>query len=76
LLLAVPGYALWLRRDRDPALLCLALGALVFLVFIRYRLWAMSNVGNRFLMPLVALSSPAVACTLEWVLERRRRVAR
>jgi hypothetical protein len=72
LLLAVPGYALWLRRQRDQALLCLAVGGLIFLVFSRYRLWAMSNVGNRFLMPLVALSAPAVACTLEWMLERFR----
>ena len=72
LLLAIPGYALWIRGRRDAAVLCLLVGGVLFLAFSRYGLWATSSVGNRFLIPLVALSAPAVACTLEWTLERFR----
>ena len=76
LLMAVPGYGLWLRKQRNHALLCLSLGGLLFLVFSRYIWWATSNVGNRFLMPLVALSAPAVACAVEWLIERSRGLRR
>jgi hypothetical protein len=73
LLLAVPGYGLWGRRQPDRAFLCLAIGILFLLFFSRYRLWTMSSAGNRFLMPLVALSAPAVGATIAWLVERRRR---
>lgn len=73
LLLAVPGYVLWFGRDGDKALLCLGVGEFLFLIFSRYRWWPTSHVGNRFLMPLVALSTPAIAFTAEWMLDRMRR---
>lgn len=72
LLVALPGFLLWLRRARDEALLCLVIGEFLFLLFSRYRWWPTSHVGNRFLIPLVALSAPAVACAVEWVITRAR----
>lgn len=73
LLLALPGYLIWLRARRDEAALCLTVSLVLFLVFSRYRLWPTSQVGNRFLMPLVALSAPALACALQWTYDRARR---
>ncbi len=72
LLIALPGFGLWLRRGRDQALLCFVIGEFLFLLFSRYRWWPTSHQGNRFLMPLVALSAPAVACAVEWALLRLR----
>ncbi len=70
LLLALPGYVVWFGRRRDQAILCLAMGEFVFLLFSRYRWWPTSHHGNRFLMPLLALSTPAVACAIDWALLR------
>ena len=71
--LALPGYLLWLRVRKDQAALCIAVSLVLFVVFSRYRLWPTSQVGNRFLMPLVGLSAPALACALEWIFDRARK---
>lgn len=68
LVAAVPGLFIWLRRRPDHALLCLAIGEFLFLLFSRYRWWRTSHEGNRFLMPTVALAAPAVACLIDWLL--------
>ena len=73
LLVAIPGYVAWFKRRPADALLCLAIGEFLFLIFSRYRFWPASHVGNRFLMPLVALSAPAVACSLEFLWHRLTR---
>ena len=70
LLAAIPGFFVWFRRRPDQALLCIAIGEFIFLLFSRYRWWRTSHEGNRFLMPTVALAAPAVACLLDWILER------
>jgi hypothetical protein len=70
LLLAVPGYYLWFRRSREKALLCFGLSEFLFLLFSRYLYWPTSHIGNRFLMPAVALSAPAVACVADLLIER------
>lgn len=72
LLLALPGFIVWFRRRPDQAILCLGVAEFIFLLFSRYRWWPTSHVGNRFLMPLLALSAPAVACCVESVLSRLR----
>jgi len=66
LFLAIPGFFLWFRKRRDEALLCFAVGEFLFLLFSRYLYWPTSHVGNRFLIPAVALSAPAVSCFLAW----------
>jgi hypothetical protein len=70
--LALPGFVLFFRRSPREALLCLAIGEFLLLFFATYRFWATSHYGNRFLMPLVALSAPAVARALEWMGVRLR----
>ena len=72
LLLALPGFIVWFRRRPDQAILCLGVAEFIFLLFSRYRWWPTSHAGNRFLMPLLALSAPAVACSVESVLSRLR----
>jgi hypothetical protein len=64
---AIPGYLIWLWRRPGHALLCLGLAEFVFLLFSRYLWWHTSHEGNRFLMPTVALSAPAVACFIDWL---------
>ena len=75
LLATLPGFVLWLRRARDEALLCFIVGEFLFLLFSRYRWWPTSHEGNRFLIPLVALSAPAIACAAGWVIDRFARRA-
>jgi hypothetical protein len=70
LLAALPGFFIWLRKRPDQAILCLSLGEFVLLLFSRYRWWHTSHEGNRFLMPTVALASPAVTCLIDWTLKR------
>lgn len=72
LFLAIPGWLIWLRRRPDQAILCLVLAEFVFLIFSRYRWWPTSHLGNRFLMPVLALSAPATACLADWLMERFR----
>ena len=72
LLVALPGYVLWFRRSKSQALLCFGIGEFLFLLFSRYRWWGTSHVGNRFLIPLIVLSAPAVACSVEWAIDRLR----
>lgn len=73
LLLAAPGFVPWLNRRRDQALLCFVLAEFLFLLFSSYRWWPTSHEGNRFLMPVLAFSAPALACSVQWILERARR---
>ncbi len=70
LLVCMLGVPLWFRRRPDLLLLCLGVGEFIFLFFATYRLWPTSHVGNRFLMPVVALSAPGLACVADWVLAR------
>ena len=70
LFIAIPGWVVWFRRRPDQALLCFAVGEFLFLLFSRYDYWETSHVGNRFLIPLVALSAPAIACAVEFVIRR------
>ncbi|HZE88698.1 MAG TPA: glycosyltransferase 87 family protein [Verrucomicrobiae bacterium] len=69
-LLAIPGLVLWFRRRRDQALLAFGLGEFLFLLFSRYLYWPTSHLGNRFLIPLVALAAPAVACLADAMISR------
>jgi len=66
LLAAIPGFVIWFRRSPDKALLCFVIGEFLFLLFSRYRWWPTSHQGNRFLMPVLSLSAPAVAASVEW----------
>jgi 4-amino-4-deoxy-L-arabinose transferase-like glycosyltransferase len=75
LLLAVPGFVLLFRRHPREAALTLAIGEFVLLFFGTYRHWAASHYGNRFLMPLVAVTSPSVALALQWIEDRLREAA-
>jgi hypothetical protein len=65
LLAAIPGFFVWFGRKPEQAVLCLAIGEFLLLLFSRYRWWATSHEGNRFLMPTVALAAPAVACLID-----------
>lgn len=65
ILLAIPGFVILFRRRPREAVLFIAIGEMLLLLFATYRYWAASHYGNRFLMPLLAVSSPAVALTLE-----------
>jgi len=76
LLLAAPGFVPWLKRRRDQALLCFVLAEFLFLIFSSYRWWPTSHEGNRFLMPVLAFSAPALACSVEWILGRIRGLTR
>lgn len=70
LLAALPGFFLWWKKRPEQAILCLAVGEFLLLLFSRYRWWPTSHEGNRFLMPTVALAAPAVACLIEWAIGR------
>ena len=70
LLLAVPGYLLWFLRSREKALLGFGVAEFLFLLFSRYLYWPTSHIGNRFLMPVVALGAPAVACVADLLIEK------
>jgi 4-amino-4-deoxy-L-arabinose transferase-like glycosyltransferase len=76
LLLALPGFAILLRRRPKEAVLFLAAAEFLLLFFATYRDWAASHYGNRFLMPLVALAAAPVALTLQWIGERARAALR
>jgi hypothetical protein len=65
LLLAIPGTILLLRRRRSDALFFVSFSAFLVLFLAAYRSWDASHYGNRFLMPVIALSAPAVALALE-----------
>jgi len=67
LCLAIPGFALLLRRRPREGVLFLAIGEFLILFFATYRYWAASHYGNRFLMPLVAVTAPAIALALQWI---------
>ena len=74
LLLAIPGLVLLHRRRSPDALLLAGMGALLLLLTATYRDWDKSHYGNRFLMPLLAFATPAVALTCEELLLRARRM--
>jgi len=65
LLLVLPGALLLARRRRSDACFLLGLSASLVLLLAAYRDWAASHYGNRFLMPVLALSTPAIALALE-----------
>ena len=67
LLLAIPGFVLLLRRRPREAVLFLAIGEFLLLFFATYRYWSASHYGNRFLMPLVAVTAPSIALSLQWI---------
>lgn len=75
LLLAIPGAALLARRRLSDAVFLHGLSVFLILFLAGYRDWAASHYGNRFLLPAVALSAPAVALALErgWTAVRHRR---
>ncbi len=73
LLLAVPGFVLLLRRLPREGLLLLGLSEFLILLFATYRFWAASHYGNRFLMPVVAFASPAVALVFDHAAQWLRR---
>jgi len=72
LLASALGLPLWFRKRPDLLVLCVGLSEFQFLFFATYRLWPTSHVGNRFLMPVVALSAPGLACLADWLLARAR----
>jgi hypothetical protein len=72
LLVSALGAPLWFRRRQDLLLLCLGIGEFLFCFFASYRLWPTSQVGNRFLMPAVALSAPGLACLVDCALRQPR----
>jgi hypothetical protein len=65
LLLAIPGTVLLARRRLSEALFSLGIAASLIAFLATYRHWDTSHYGNRFLMPVIALSAPAVALALE-----------
>ena len=70
--LALPGLALMIRQHRREAVLILLLSEFYLLLFATYRYWDTTRYGNRFLILVVALSSPPVAMALEWIGQRVR----
>ena len=68
--LAVPGFALMLRRYRREAALMLLLGEFYLFLFATYRYWATTRYGNRFLILLLVLMAAPVALALEWMADR------
>jgi hypothetical protein len=73
LFLALPGSVLLFRKRPREALLYLAVAEFLLLLFATYRYWSSSHYGNRFLMPLVAVASPAVALAVQWIIDGARR---
>ena len=72
LFLALPGLVLLFRRRPREAVLYVVVGEFLLLLFATYRHWDTSHYGNRFLMPVIAVSAPAVALTLDWIASRLR----
>lgn len=71
LLLSVPGYVLWLRRQAPEALVSMALPAGYFVMICMYPVWSAGHsVGPRFLIP----SLPFLCLPLAYVLDRYPRV--
>lgn len=70
--LALPGLVLLFRRRPRDAVLYIAVGEFLLLLFATYRYWDTSHYGNRFLMPVVAVCAPAVALSLDWLAHRLR----
>ncbi|MBI4161574.1 MAG: DUF2029 domain-containing protein [Acidobacteria bacterium] len=66
--LALPGSVLFWRKRRPEAALLLATCTMLFLLLCRYRFWALSHAGNRFLLPLICLA----VLPLSFVLDRLR----
>jgi Glycosyltransferase family 87 len=65
LLLAIPGFAILLRRDPWEGPLYLGISEFLFLLFSTYRWWSASHYGPRFLMVPVCLAAVPMALTLE-----------
>jgi hypothetical protein len=74
LLLAIPGFVIFLRRHPWDAALFLGISEFLFLLFSTYRWWATSHYGNRFLMLPVVLAAVPMAFALQVVIERIRAV--
>src|SRR3989442_235166 len=70
--LALPGFALMLRRHRREAALMLLLAEFFLFLFATYRYWASTRYGNRFLILLLVLAAAPVALALEWTADRLR----
>src|SRR2546425_1095453 len=74
--LALPGFALMLRRHRREAALMLLLAEFFLFLFAPYRYWASTRYGNRFLILLLVLAAAPVSLALEWTVERLKTWAR
>ncbi len=74
LLLAVPGFLLFLRRHPWDAALFLGISEFLFVLFSTYRWWATSHYGNRFLMLPVTLACVPIGFALQVLVERLRDV--
>lgn len=74
LLLAIPGFVVFLRKHAWDGALLLGISEFLFLLFSTYRWWATSHYGNRFLMLPVALAAVPMGFALQVVLERIRAV--
>jgi 4-amino-4-deoxy-L-arabinose transferase-like glycosyltransferase len=70
LLLAIPGFLLLFRRRPGDALFLLGMAGFLIVLLAAYRDWNQSHYGNRFLMPVIACAAPAMALTIEILLER------
>ena len=75
LLLAVPGFVTFLKKQPWDAALFLGITEFLFLLFSTYSRWSTSHYGNRFLMLPVVLATVPMAFTLHSVRERVRSVA-
>lgn len=71
LLLAIPGSLIVFGRRRADAILLVGIPVATFLLLSAYRSWASSHVGNRFLIPSMALATPALALVFDRLWARR-----
>ena len=74
LLLAIPGFVVFLRRHPWDGALFLGISEFLFLLFSTYRWWATSHYGNRFLMVPVTLACVPIGFALQVLVERGRAV--
>lgn len=72
LLLAIPGFVVFLRKHAWDGALFFGISEFLFLLFSTYRWWATSHYGNRFLMLPVTLACVPMGFALQVLVERRR----
>ncbi len=70
-LIAVLGYGRLYKTNRAAFWLVFLFSSLTFLFYCKYNYLTGSHYGNRFLMPVVALSAVPLACLIDWITGHR-----